>query len=211
MKKLVIILMMVFVASGVNGQSKKQKTVQKDNMYAVKQAALNALKKSLIAPSQFILTDYYGNRIGVNEIEVRRHVKGEKSIEWNDSAYYYYGAKWTYRAFENEPDSIVIHKMVQEASSSYYVVRIIGDARNRVGGYRQIVEYVCVYGKASGFYGTMNIIEPEIKSYYLKTIVCEKKNNTVEISREEYEKKLFEEGRRLMQKLEEKSKKAETL
>lgn len=39
MKKLVILLVMVFVASGVNAQSKKQKTVQKDNMYAVKQAA----------------------------------------------------------------------------------------------------------------------------------------------------------------------------
>ena len=91
MRKLIMILVMMLVASGVNAQSKKQKTVQKDNMYAVKQAALNALKRSLIAPSQFILTDYNGNRIGVNGIEIISHSNGLKSVEWSDSAYFYKG------------------------------------------------------------------------------------------------------------------------
>ena len=177
MKKLVMILMMVFVASGVNAQSKKQKTVQKDNMYAVKQAALNALKRSLIAPSQFILTDYNGNRIGVNGIEIISHSNGLKSVEWSDSAYFYKGNKWTFRdKFDDEePDSIWVYKVVQEPILSYYVVRVIGDARNRAGGYEQIIKYVKVYGKASGFYGTMDDLKPDVKRYHVETIVCEKK------------------------------------
>lgn len=210
MRKLMMILVMLLVASGVNAQSKKQKTVQKDNMYAVKQAALNAVKRSLIAPSQFILTDYNGNRIGVNGIEIISHSNGLKSVEWSDSAYFYNGNKWTFRdKFDDEePDSIWVYKMVQEPIHSYYLVRVIGDARNRAGGYEQIIKKVYVYGKASGFYGTMNELKPDVKKYHLGTIVCEKKvkkEKSVEESREEYEKKLFEEGRRLMQELEERN------
>lgn len=210
MRKLMMILVMMLVASGVNAQSKKQKTVQKDNMYAVKQAALNALKRSLIAPSQFILTDYNGNRIGVNGIEAPMHIKGSELKEWSDSAYFYKGNKWTFRdKFDDEePDSIWVYKMVQKPSSSYYAVKIIGDARNRAGGYEQISRIVFVYGEAPYFYGSLDVFSPHIERYHVETIVCEKKvkkEKSVEESREEYEKRLFEEGRRLMQELEERN------
>lgn len=177
MKKLMIILVMMLVASGANAQSKKQKTVQKDNMYAVKQAALDALKRSLIAPSQFVLTDYKGNRIGVNGIETPMHIKGSELKEWSDSTYFYKGNKWTVRdKFEDEePDSIWVYKVVQKPSSSYYAVKIIGDARNRAGGYEQISRIVFVYGEAPYFYGSLDVFRPHIERYYVKTIVCDKK------------------------------------
>lgn len=183
MKKLMIILVMMLVASGVNAQSKKQKTVQKDNMYAVKQAALSALKRSLIAPSQFVLTDYNGNRIGVNGIETPMHIKGSELKEWSDSTYFYKGNKWN----NEEPDSIWVYKVIQKPSSSYYAVEIIGDARNRAGGYEQISRIVFVYGKAPYFYGSLDVFRPHIERHHVETIVCEKKvkkEKSVEESRQ---------------------------
>ena len=186
-------MVMMLVASCVNAQSNKRRSVQKDNMYAIKQAALNGLKRSLVAPSQFILTDYNGNRIGVNGIEVLKHVKGSESKEWSDSVYFYNGNKWSFRdKFDDEePDSIWVYKVVQEPTFSYYVVRIIGDERNRFGGYEQIIEDVYVYGEASGFLGTVNELKPDVKKYHVETIVCEKRvkeEKTVKETNEEIER-----------------------
>lgn len=177
MKKIIVLMMMMLVASGVNAQSSKHRAVQKNNMYAIKQAALNAFKRNLIAPSQFILTDYNGNRIGVNGIEAPTHIKGSESKEWSDSAYFYNGSKWSFRNKydDEEPDSIWVYKIVQKPSSSYYVVTIIGDARNRAGGYEQIIRRVYVYGEAPYFYGRLDPFSTDKERYHVKTIVCEKK------------------------------------
>lgn len=182
MKKILIIMVMMFVASGVNAQSGRQKTVCKDNMHAVKQAALNAFRRELIAPSQFILTDYDGNRISVDNIDVR-YAEGKKQIENSDSAFFYNGTKWSFRDKYDEPDSIWVYKVIQKPTSPYYVATIIGDARNRAGGYERIIEYVYVYGKASTFIGSMSKLKTEVEKYHVKTIVCkktQKKEKTVE-------------------------------
>ena len=42
------------------------------NMFKIKEAALNKFKLTLIAPSQFILTDYYGNKTNINSLRVEK-------------------------------------------------------------------------------------------------------------------------------------------
>ena len=42
------------------------------NMFKIKEAALNKFKSTLIAPSQFIITDYYGNKTNINSLRVEK-------------------------------------------------------------------------------------------------------------------------------------------
>lgn len=50
---------------------------QKSNLLRIRQAAINFHKTTLKAPSTFILTDRYGNRVSINSIHVEL-IKGGK-------------------------------------------------------------------------------------------------------------------------------------
>jgi TonB family protein len=106
------------------------------NMEAIKKAALNHFKRSLIAPSQFVLTDTYGNRISHNQLKTSFC----KEIFEYDTLYYTKLDGIIHYKIKNY-DSIQIAKKI---FLSCYEVKIIGDARNRIGGYEQIAERVFV-------------------------------------------------------------------
>lgn len=116
MKKLIMILMMVFVASGVNAQ----------NLLKIKQMALNEYKSTLYAPSKFILTDYYGNRISVGQLKAT-----------------YLKAKYDTTIVKRlDCDSVTYYKTTYFPC---YVVRIVGEAMVLAGGYKQVTEHYYVY------------------------------------------------------------------
>lgn len=110
------------------------------NMLKIKQVALNKFKSTLIAPSQFVLTDEYGNKISVNNIKViyEKQVINYDTLYYSDL--YEYGTYCRPKSF----DSIEVIKKVFQP---IYKVLIIGDGRNRMGGYEQIREAVYVDSK----------------------------------------------------------------
>lgn len=126
------------------------------NLLKIKQLALNEFKQSLNAPSQFILTDKYGNRISVSQL---------------DAAY----LKATYDTIKKyDCDSVVSYKRMYEPC---YIVTIIGDAMNSMGGYIQIVKTYYVYNN-----------EASSRRLYKETrISVEKYNRNEELNNEEYD------------------------
>lgn len=109
------------------------------NLLNVRKAALNHVKGTLIAPSQFVLTDWDGNRINVGQIQVERH----KVVARYDTVY----SDDPYRR-----DSITINKY----SNLPYDVTIIGDAMNHAGGYEKIIRTVYV-DETGGYADFLNV------------------------------------------------------
>jgi len=114
------------------------------NMFKIKQVALNKFKSTLVAPSQFVLTDEYGNRISVNNIKVVY----EKQVINYDTLYY--SDLYAYGTYckPNSYDSIEVIKKVFQP---IYKVLIIGDGRNRMGGYEQIRKAVYIDSKYNAY------------------------------------------------------------
>ena len=121
MRKLIMVIVCLVIAATSYAQGN------------VRQIALNEFKYTLLAPSQFILTDIYGNRISTSQIKV---TFCKAKVETEPERFY----PLTVEGF----DSVVVWKKTYPAC---YKVTIIGDVRNRIGGYEQMIEYVYVYNK----------------------------------------------------------------
>ena len=96
------------------------------NLLKIKQMALNEYKSTLYAPSKFILTDYYGNRISVGQLKAT-YLKAEYD---------------TTILKRPDCDSVTYYKTTYFPC---YVVRIVGEAMVLAGGYKQVTEYYYVY------------------------------------------------------------------
>lgn len=176
------------------------------NYQKIRQIAYNKFKETLIAPSQFILTDIRGNKIPLNKIKVcylKEEVKND-SAYWNSFVHsgktYKYSlhdylcdidaynesqiALSTYQVLRAEEhaknmmiswkhvevkevpkssieitkDSVIIFKKIFKP---VYWVTIIGDARNRMGGYEQIIKHY--------FVTTNGNINEKRPYYYIRT------------------------------------------
>ena len=110
------------------------------NMLKIKQVALNDFKSTLIAPSQFVLTDEYGNRISVNRIKA---VYEKQTINYDTL---YYSDVYEYGTY-NKPKSFDSIEVIKRVFQPIYKVSIIGDGRNRMGGYEQMHKDVYVDSK----------------------------------------------------------------
>ena len=101
-------------------------SVNAQNLLKIKQMALNEYKSTLYAPSKFILTDYYGNRISVGQLKAT-YLKAEYD---------------TTILKRPDCDSVTYYKTTYFPC---YVVRIVGEAMVLAGGYKQVTEYYYVY------------------------------------------------------------------
>ena len=114
---------------------------QKTDLMRVRQAAVNYHKTTLKAPSTFILTDRYGNKISINSIQVK-FVKGY-STEYEKREQIFRGEKkdalssigfvlWSPYETEYDPsDSISIYK---RTFKDVYKVSFVGESQNSYGG-----------------------------------------------------------------------------
>ena len=114
---------------------------QKTDLMRVRQAAVNYHKTTLKAPSTFILTDRYGNKISINSIQVK-FVKGY-STEYEKREQIFRGEKkdalssigfvlWSPYGTEYDPsDSISIYK---RTFKDVYEVSFVGESQNSYGG-----------------------------------------------------------------------------
>jgi len=105
--------------------------------HKIKEAAVEAFKSNLIAPSKFILSDKNGNKISIDDLYVS--VENEK-VEI-DTISYKWGIEWSIDI--NDADSVVVYERYYERC---WVVLIYGDAMNRMGGYKQTTGLIYVYG-----------------------------------------------------------------
>lgn len=108
------------------------------NLLKIKQLALNEFKQSLNAPSQFILTDKYGNRISVSQIPTK-YYKAYVSL---DTICFYNQDVIKYVCSDYKVlDSIGVRKVHHLA---HYAVKITGDGMVLAGGYKQMNEWYYV-------------------------------------------------------------------
>lgn len=96
------------------------------DLQKIRQSALNEVKRTLIAPSKFVLTDVYGNKISINSLKVEK-INGYIVID---------------SCTTNVNDSII--PITKRTYKPCYKVCIIGDCMNKIGGYEQMIENVYV-------------------------------------------------------------------
>jgi len=122
MKKLVwLIVCLMTITISANAQ----------DLQKIRQSALNEVKKTLIAPSKFVLTDVCGNKISINSLKVEK-INGYEVI---DSCSTY---------ITSVVNDSIIPIITKRTYKPCYKVCIIGDAMNKMGGYEQIIENVYV-------------------------------------------------------------------
>lgn len=152
----------------------------------IRKAALNKFKTTLVAPSQFILTDSYGNRTNINKIPAYWCDKRTETYTvFLDGGPLYDSdmvSKGTAEMAAHKIREDII-KIVEEVDTlcpkikiitrnyiPVYAVTITGDARNRMGGYEQINSIIYV-DKNNVAYLERPYKETETEIYNPKVVV----------------------------------------
>ena len=163
MKKMIFVIFATMMVANVFGQ----------NYLKAKQTAFEWFKRDLIAPTQFILADAFGNKISVSQLYAEYH---KQVIKKHYVLHYHVGKNPRHHdgyvdsvscQFNESTKSVTVTKKREwddyeviydsvtiwtETIPAYYEVHVTGDGRNRAGGYERMFEVMYVptyYGVAS--------------------------------------------------------------